>query len=254
MAHFAGRFDNKVAFLTGAASGMARSISLRLASEGAKVMGVDVNEAGLAETQKLVTDAGGTMSTRVVDITQRDECHAAINATVEEFGQLDIVGNIAGIAQSKHLTDVTQEDFDRIMNVNVAGTFWCSQAAIPHLLETKGTIVNIASNAGFMGQAYTTPYCASKGAVVNLTRAMAMEYVKTDLRINAVAPGGVWTPLTTSFDLPDDIDFELMKPYMGFREMAQPEEIANVFAFIASDEASNVHGAIWSADNGLTAS
>ncbi len=254
MARFEGRFDNKVAFLTGAASGMARSISLRLASEGAKVMGVDVNEAGLAETQQLVADAGGTMSTRLVDITQRDECHAAINATAEEFGQLDILGNIAGIAQSKHLTDVTQADFDRIMNVNVAGTFWCSQAAIPHLLKTKGTIVNIASNAGFMGQAYTTPYCASKGAVVNLTRAMAMEYAKTELRINAVAPGGVWTPMTTSFDLPDDIDFELMKPYMGFREMAQPEEIANVFAFIASDEASNVHGAIWSADNGLTAS
>ena len=137
--------------------------------------------------------------------------------------------------------------------VNLSGVFWCAQAAIPHLLATEGVLLNIASNAGLIGQAYTVPYCATKGAVVNMTRALAMEYAKTGLRVNAIAPGGVQTPLVANYQMPDDVDYTLMAGYMGFRAMSQPEDIAAVFAFLASDEARQVHGAVLSVDAGLTA-
>ena len=140
-----------------------------------------------------------------------------------------------------------------MLGVNVSGVFWCCQAAIPHLLETHGNIVNIASNAGLMGQAYTVAYSATKGAVVNMTRALAMEFIKQPIRINAIAPGGVDTAMTRNYSMPEDLDFSLMQRYIGFRDMADPAELANVIAFVASDEASRIHGAIIPVDGGLTA-
>ena len=139
-----------------------------------------------------------------------------------------------------------------MFGVNVDGMFWLSQAAFPHLLESSGNIVNIASNAGLMGQAYCVNYCATKGAVVNLTRAMAMEFVKTPLRINAVAPGGTDTALVHNFTLADDIDFDLMMRYSSTRGMSTPEDLARVVAFVASSDACAIHGSIISADNGIT--
>jgi meso-butanediol dehydrogenase/(S,S)-butanediol dehydrogenase/diacetyl reductase len=121
------------------------------------------------------------------------------------------------------------------------------------LLETSGNIVNIASNAGLMGQAYTVPYCVTKGAIVQLTRALALEFIKTSLRVNAIAPGGVETALAANFKIPAGIDFDLMMRYNGVRGMAQADDIAALFAFLASAEARNIHGAIVSSDGGLTA-
>jgi len=247
------RFTDRVAVITGAASGMGRAISLKLASEGAHVVGLDIDGHGLDETATLVSDQGGGFTSRLTDVRSRDECHAAIAQAIDTHQRVDIVGNIAGVSLSQHFTDVTEEQYDLMMGVNVDGMFWLCQAAIPAIVEAQGTIINIASNAGLMGQAYTVAYCTSKGAVVNLTRALAMEFVKEKVRINAIAPGGVKTPMTSNFALPEGIDYALMAPYMGFRDMAEPEDIANVFAFLASDEAANVHGAIWSADNGLVA-
>ena len=172
---------------------------------------------------------------------------------VADHGRLDVFGNIAGIARSQHVPDVTEQDWDQMVAVNLSGVFWCAQAAIPHLLKVDGVLINIASNAGLMGQAYTVPYCATKGAVVNMTRALAMEYAKTGLRVNAIAPGAVQTPLVDNYQLPEEIDFSLMAGYIGLREMSRPEDIAAFFAFLASDEARQVHGAILSVDAGLTA-
>lgn len=247
------RFDGKVAFLTGAASGMGRAIAVRLASEGASVSGFDINAEGLAETGELVQKAGGRWHQTVGDVRRRQECHDAVNAAVEAFGRLDVVGNVAGIARAEHMTDVTEEQFHQMVDINAGGVFWCSQAAIPHLVQTNGNIVNIASNAGLMGQAYTVVYCLTKGAVVNMTRAMAMEFVKTGIRVNALAPAGTKTALTDNFQIPPDVDFTLMAPYTGFREMADAEDIAALFAFVASDEARNIHGSIISSDGGVTA-
>ncbi len=246
------RFDGKAALVTGAASGIGRAVAVRLAAEGAQVLGHDVNGDGLAETAKLVADAGGSMQVRVGDLSQRDECFAAVAACVEEHGRLDVLGNIAGIAWAEHFTGIGESDYRRMMAVNVDAYFFCCQAALPHLLETSGNIVNIASNAAVMGQAYTTAYCMTKGAVVQLTRSLAMEYVKAPVRVNAISPGGIETALTGNYRMPSDVDFSLVGRYMGFRGLAQPENIAAMFAFVASEEAANVHGAILACDGGLT--
>ena len=249
----ANRFDGKVALLTGAGSGIGRAVAVRLASEGAKVFGHDVNADALSETEQIVKDAGGEMLVRDGDISKRDECVEMVADCVAAYGRIDIVGNIAGIARAEHFLDVTEADYRRMMGVNVDGPLFVAQAVIPHLLETGGTLINIASNAGLMGQAFTVVYCMSKGAVVQMTRSLAMELVKQDIRINAIAPAGINTSLTTGFQIPDDIDFELMIPYSGYRGMGEATDIANLFAWMASDEASNMHGSIVSSDRGVTA-
>jgi len=244
------RFDGKVALITGAGSGMGRAITLRLTSEGATVFAVDIDEGRLKETEDLAT---GVVTYHVADVTSPEACKLAVETCVAEHGRLDVLGNIAGIARAEHVTDVTVEQYRQMMGVNVDGYFFMAQAAIPHLLESSGNIVNIASNAGLMGQAYTVVYCMTKGAVVQLTKALAMEYIKTPLRVNALAPAGTNTTLVHTFQVPADVDFELMARYSGHRGMAEPDDIASLFAYVASDEAHAIHGAILSADNGVTA-
>ncbi len=246
------RFVDKTVVLTGAASGIGRASAVLFAGEGAKVVGLDIDADGLAQTGNTIAAGGGEFTALTVDITSRDACHAAIAEAAKMYGSVDVLANIAGIARSEHIVDVTEEQWRLMFGVNVDGMFWLSQAAIPHLLESSGNIVNIASNAGLMGQAYTVNYCATKGAVINLTKAMAMEFVKTSLRINAVAPGGTDTSLVANFAIPPDVDFELMGRYTSARGFSQPEDLANVIAFVASDDARAIHGAIVSADNGIT--
>jgi len=248
-----GRFDGKVALLTGVASGIGRATAVRLAAEGASVYGLDINADGLAEVKAQVESDGGVMSVRQTDVTNVAECHAAVADCISEMGRLDVLGNIAGIAWQRHVVDVTEADWDRMSDINVKGVFFLTQAAIPHILESHGNIILIASNAGLMGQAYCVPYCATKGAIVNMTRALAMEFVKDPIRINAIAPGGTDTALVANFELVEDGDFNLMQNYVGYRRPAPPEQIAALFAFVASDEAGNIHGSILSADSGLTA-
>ena len=228
---------------------MGRAITLKLASEGAKILALDIDAERLKETNDL---AGGGLSTRVGDVSDPGECKAAVDACVGEFGKLDVLGNIAGIARSEHVTDVTVEQYRRMMGVNLDGYFFLAQAAIPHLLESEGNIVNLASNAGLMGQAYTVVYCMTKGAVVQMTKALAMEFIKTKLRVNAIAPAGTLTNLVMNYQMPEDIDVELMR-YSGFRGLTEADEVAELFAFIASDTGKSIHGAVFSIDNGVTA-
>ena len=247
------RFEGKVALITGAGSGIGRAVAIRLASEGAQVFGHDVRLEGLEQTAATVADAGGTMVVRQGDVSSRDECRETVATCVAAFGHLDVLGNIAGIARADNFADITEEAYRSVMAVNVDGCFFLAQAAIPHLLEAGGNIVNIASNAGLMGIAYSVAYSMSKGAIVQMTRSLAMEYVKTNIRVNAIAPGGVQTAISANYQLPDGVDFDLMAPYMGFRGQGEADEIAALFALVASDEAPSIHGSILSIDRGLTA-
>ncbi len=246
------RFTGKVALVTGAGSGIGQATSVRLVAEGATVVGSDISEAGLEETAGMVED-GGRFHPVISDVRSREACHELVSSTVADHGRLDVLCNIAGIARGHRVGDVDQETWDQIIRINVEGVFWMSQAALPHLESSDGCIVNMASNAGQIGQAYTVPYCTSKGAVILMTKAMAMETIKTNVRINAVAPGGVETNLAAEFGFPEDPDMELMVRYMGFRGMAQAEDIASAVAYLASDEAHRIHGSVMSIDAGLTA-
>ncbi len=173
---------------------------------------------------------------------------------IARFGRLDVLGNIAGIYLAAHTPDVTRSEYRRVMAVNLDAPFFLAQAAIPHLLETDGNIVNIASNAGLQGVPYSAVYSMSKGGVVQLTRSLAVEYLKTSLRVNAIAPAGTNTNIARSVSFPPDMDPQLAGRMAGLRGMAEPEGVAALFAFLASDEARSITGSIYTLDNGLTAS
>jgi meso-butanediol dehydrogenase/(S,S)-butanediol dehydrogenase/diacetyl reductase len=244
-------FDGKVALVTGAGSGIGRAVALRLAREGASVFAVDVDGDRLDGTRKMGDD---TMVVHRADLAEPDACDDTVAACLAELGRLDILGNIAGIYLAGHVTSVTREQYRRVMAVNLDACFFLAQAAIPALLETGGNIVNIASNAGLHGVPYSVVYCMSKGGIVQLTRALAVEFLKKPLRVNAIAPAGTNTNIAATATFPSDMDLALASRMAGHRGMTEPEEVAALFSFLASDEAKSVTGAIYTIDNGLTAS
>lgn len=245
------RFDGKVAVVTGAASGIGRTTATQLAAEGASIYGVDIDEAGLKQTAETIAAAGGTMQLGRHDLTRRDDCFGAVEAAVGAFGRLDVLCNVAGVSKFHHFVDMPEEDWNLLIAINLSALAFTCQAAIPHLVETQGSIVNVASVAGLVGQSYTVAYCAAKGGVVMLTKALAAEYIKTGLRVNAVAPGGVKTPMNETIQIPEDVDWKLVQRFMGQRGLCEPEEISAAICFLASDDARFTHGAILSVDGGL---
>ncbi|WP_018638053.1 SDR family NAD(P)-dependent oxidoreductase [Parafrankia elaeagni] len=244
-------FDGRAALITGAGSGMGRAIALRLASQGASVLGLDIDEGRLAETKALTT---GRVSVRQADVSDPAACAEAVAACVAEFGRLDILGNVAGIYLAAHTTQTSVEQYRRVMGVNLDGAFFLAQAAIPHLLETGGSIINIASNSGLQGVPYSAAYSMSKGGIIQLTRSLAVEFLKTPLRVNAIAPAGTRTNIATGATFPAGMDPDLTRRMAGMRGLAEPEDIAALFAFLASDEARAITGAVYTIDNGLTVS
>jgi len=245
------RFTGKAALVTGAAAGLGRATAVRLAAEGARVFGVDVDAAGLAETRSACPD--GSFASLSADLSTRAACREAVAAAVANAGGLDVLCNIAGINRFHLFLDMPEEDWHAILAVNLSAVAFLCQAALPHLIERKGCIVNVASTASLKGQPYTAAYSASKGGVALLTRSLAVEFAEAPVRINAVAPGGVDTPMNRKLRFPEGMDWKKMQGVMGPRGMATPEEVVEVIAFLASEQASRVHGAVWTVDGGVTA-
>lgn len=247
------RFNNKIVLVTGAASGIGRATAIRLAQEGAAVMLADINQAGLIETQQLVVATGAQCEIHELDVSSKKACQAAVAEVISRFGKLDVLCNIAGIFMSRRLTEIEEEEWQRMIAINLNSVFYLSQAAMPHLIESKGNIVNMASTAALVGQIYNAMYCATKGAVVMLSKSMAVEYARSGVRVNAVCPGGVKTPLSSNFSLPENPDMDLFMRLMPLLDIAEADEIAAAVAYLASEEARYVTGTAFTIDGGQTA-
>jgi NAD(P)-dependent dehydrogenase (short-subunit alcohol dehydrogenase family) len=246
--------SGKAALVTGAASGLGRGSAVALARAGASVCVVDLNKDGLEETAVAVRAAGVECLVRPADLSKKENCDAVVAEAVAAFGRLDALCNVAGVIFFNHSTAMTQVQWDTTLAVNLSAPFFLSQAAIPHLLEQHGAIVNVTSSASFIGEAYAAAYCATKAGLTNLTKAMAMEYMHKPIRINAVAPGGMMTSIVSSFmNMPQDLDGTLMQRFKPLRGMVEVEDVANLVAFMASDAARGYHGNCISIDNGITA-
>jgi len=179
----------------------------------------------------------------------------AMDVVASSLGRPDVLCNVAGIGTFVHTTDMTLPQWDRIIGVNLTGTFLMIRGVLPHMLDPNpgGSIVNVASTAGFVGSAYSAAYCASKGGVVMLTKALAIEYADKGVRVNAVAPGGVDTPLIANFGLPQGGDPKHFQRIMSRMGMCTPDQVAAAIAFLASDESSYTTGAVLAVDGGVTA-
>ena len=247
------RFEGKVAVVTGAGSGIGQATAIRFGEDGAMVACLDIAEDRAQQTVESIVEAGSKAVAIAVNVADKASTVAAIDRVVAELGTPAVLCNIAGIGWFAHSHEQPVEDWDRIIGVNLTGTFLMSQAVLPHLMETHGNIVNTASNAGLMGQKYSAAYCASKGGVVMLTKALSNEYIDKGVRVNCVAPGGVDTNIVHSFaTLPEGADSKFFRKIMSPLGMAQPAELASLFAYIASDEARFMTGSIVSMDGGLT--
>jgi len=251
------RVKGRRVFITGAGSGIGKATALRFAAEGAHVACADLK--GAKATAAEIKKAGGEVVAYDLDVTDSAAVEATVNKAVKALGGLDVVCNVAGIGHFANSHEETPEWFDRIVSVNLNGTFYVSRYTLPHLLKTHaatgrdGVIVNTASTSGLMGAPWSAAYCASKGGVVNLTRALAYEYRGKGVRVNAIAPGGTNTNIVTSFmSLPEGADYKMMAKIMTPMDQAEPDEMANLFVFIASDEGRYMTGSIVVLDGGIT--
>jgi meso-butanediol dehydrogenase / (S,S)-butanediol dehydrogenase / diacetyl reductase len=253
MATTDGEFAGKVVVVTGAASGLGRATALAFAQEGARIVVADVDAAGLEQTADAVRAACGEALIVLIDISDADACIALPGKAVEAYGQLDVLCNVAGAFRFDRATDITPAGWDKIHGVNVRGPFFIMQAALPHLVESAGSIVNVASASAFLGHAYLTHYASSKAALINLTKSLAMEYMNTPVRINAVAPGGINTAMTASSVMPDGIEVPLLMRYVPLRGSSDPEDLTDLILMLAGPRGKPFHGACINADRGITA-
>lgn len=240
------QLSGKVALVTGASAGLGAATAKLFAERGATVFGVARDGSRMAEV--FADIPGGSFSS--VDITSSAACAQAVTDCVARFGRIDVLANIAGFHKMRHTVSVTDADWEADLSVNLNGPFYLCRAALPHLLESGGNIVNVASIAGVEGEVYSAGYCAAKHGLIGLTRALAVEFTKERLRVNAICPGGMPTAQTTEFKAPDNADWDLIMRIASPRGFMATEDVAKTIAFLASDDAAAIHGAVYRVDNG----
>ncbi len=246
-------FQGRTVLVTGASSGLGAACVRRFAAGGARVYAAARNQELLAEVAASCGDLPGEVAFGHLDVSRPQSCRDAVGAAVARFGGLDVLVNNAGRHDFRITTETTDDEWAYDVALNLGGAFFCSQAAIPHLLAAEGgggNIVNVASVAGVMGEAYSAAYTAAKHGVVGLTKALAVEYLRAPLRVNCVCPGGMDTPQVHTIDVPDGVDFDLVMRVSAARGFMTADSVAAVVAFLASDDAVAVHGSIQLVDQG----
>ena len=248
------KLANKIALITGAGSGMGRAASLLFAKEGARVACADIDEKGANETARMIEADGGKAFAVKSDVSKSADAEAMVAATLEKFGAPNVVYNNAGIeGVSDFLALMKEEDFDRVIAINLRGVFLGMKYSLPHMVKNGGgSIINTASIAGLVGLKSAAAYCAAKAGVIALTRVAALEYGRYNIRVNAICPGAIDTPMVRRVG-GGEAPGPAMQRISSLNRVGQPEEIAKMALFLASDDSSFATGAPFIVDGGWTA-
>jgi 3-oxoacyl-[acyl-carrier protein] reductase len=244
------RLKDKVAIITGSASGIGEATAIKFAAEGAKVVVCDVNQAGIDSVVAALVASGADAVGFVVDVTKPDTIAAMVAGVKEKYTRIDVLVNNAGITQDAQLFKMTEDQFDRVIDINLKGVYNCTKAVVDTMIaQNSGVILNASSVVGVYGNFGQTNYAATKFGVIGFVKTWAKELGKKGIRANAVCPGFVATPMVTA--MPEKV-LQGMEEKVPMRRLAQPSEIASVYAFLASDEASYINGAAIEVTGGLT--
>lgn len=246
------RLNNKVALITGAGSGMGKAQAILFAKEGAKIIAADIDMSGLEKTVEEIRSAGGDAYAVQIDVSKKSSVEAGVKSGLEQYGQIDILSNTAGILDDyKPSLDTSEELWDRIMGINLKGVYYMTNAVLPHMLEReKGSIINFGSIASFVAGGGGAAYTAAKHAVAGYTKQLSFDYGQKGIRANVIAPGAIETGMTKKiFEEGSAEVMDSVRSVPAGRH-GQPEEVANLALFLASDEASFMHGAIVPVDGG----
>lgn len=252
-----GRVEGKACIVTGAGSGIGKAIAQRLAEEGGSVLCADINDAAVIATVEEIDHAGGIAVAMATDVSDRTQVDMLIAHCVDLYGKVDVLVNNAGVNIPGVFHEVTDDAIDQTLNVNVKGAMYGCRAAIPHMLrQGSGSIINISSVNGLVSEPFLTVYSASKGAIVMLTKGVALDYAKQGIRCNAICPGWVDTPINYAHAaMLGGLEkvYANIDAFQPIGRPGEPREIAHLALFLASDEASFLTGSIITADGGLTA-